>query len=172
MPFTKADIAVSQITNTQWKLLEPVVYEGRDSTFTVPRGYVTDFASVPRIFFWLLPSYGAYTKAAILHDFLCETKIVSRADADGLFRRTMRELHVPLLRRWIMWAAVRANSRLKGATVGEAATWLAVTIPAAIFLAIPAVVVLVWSVLFWLGELLFYCALKPFNRTRINPPTL
>jgi hypothetical protein len=55
-----------------------------------------------------------YTKAAILHDYLCRVAVpegrISRIDADGIFRQAMRELGVPFLRRWIMWAAVRLGA--------------------------------------------------------------
>src|SRR5690349_9717405 len=105
MAFVQGNVAVEEVDATSWRLLKPVVYQGRDQTFEVPVGFVTDFASVPNAFTWLVPRYGAYTKAAILHDFLCGGTLVSRADADGIFRRTLREFGVSLLRRWIMWAA-------------------------------------------------------------------
>ncbi|CAN5747023.1 hypothetical protein BH24ACT4_BH24ACT4_17900 [soil metagenome] len=98
------------IGDTEWELLEPLTYEGRHETFTIPAGSRTDLASVPAPFTWLVPTYGRYTKSAILHDFLWRTGAVPRADADGIFRRSMRELGVPILRRWLMWAAVRAAS--------------------------------------------------------------
>jgi hypothetical protein len=171
MPFTKADIAVRQLNETDWKLIEPVGYTGNHEDFTVPAGFVTDFASVPRIFFWLLPSYGAYTKAAILHDFLIDTKAVSRADADGLFRRAMRELGVPFIRRWMMWAGVRAASRLVGATPADVARWVLVAVPSVVFLFVPGVVVLVWLSLFWVIEMISFVALKPVSRKHVNRPT-
>jgi len=34
--------------------------------------FSTDLASVPRSLTWLFPRYGKYTKAAVLHDFLCQ----------------------------------------------------------------------------------------------------
>ena len=36
----------------------------------VPKGFVTDGASIPRIFWVYLPRHGKYTKAAVVHDFL------------------------------------------------------------------------------------------------------
>jgi hypothetical protein len=80
----------------------------------VPVHKRTDFASVPRAFVWFIPRYGRYTKAAILHDYLCSVAVpagrIGRIDADGIFRQAMRELGVPFLRRWIMWAAVRLGA--------------------------------------------------------------
>lgn len=37
---------------------------------------------------------GVYTRSAILHDYLLQTGVVPVRDADGLFRRSMRELGV------------------------------------------------------------------------------
>lgn len=103
-------VDVEEISDKNWKLLKNIDYTGMKDHYEVPIGQKTDFASVPRVFVWFLPRYGRYTKAAILHDYLWEVEVpkgMSRLDADGLFRRAMRELKVPFLRRWIMWAAVR-----------------------------------------------------------------
>jgi hypothetical protein len=170
MPFIKQDVTVTQVSAETWKLLEPLVYEGREQTFRVPTGFLTDFASVPRIFFWLVPSYGTYTKAAVLHDYLLRRNVVSTADGDGIFRRSLRELRVPFFRRWMMWAAVRAHSRLEGITLADFLRWVAVFFPALALLAFPALIVILWLVLFWLIEVVFYFLLKPASRKRVNPP--
>ena len=172
MPFTKGDVTVTEINETDWKLTHPVEYEGSNQTFMVPAGFVTDFATVPRIFFWLVPSYGAYTKAAILHDYLLTEKLVSRADADGLFRRAMRELGVPFVRRWTMWAGVRAGSRLEGIKTDDFFKWVLVAVPSVIFLLVPAVVIVVMLAVFWVVEVAFYLALRPMRRTKaVNWPS-
>lgn len=114
---------VEQVDDTNWRTQEDLVYDGNDKTFVVPAGSGTDFASVPRIFVWLLPRYGRYTKAAILHDHLWRDLAtkgeISWVDADALFQRAMRDLGVPFLRRWLMWTAVRwAALRKPGGTEG------------------------------------------------------
>src|SRR5258708_37796741 len=119
MPFVKSEVTLKELSPNRWEMLEPIEYQGRHQKFYVHVGFKTDLASVPRIFTWLVPRYGIYTKAAIVHDFLCETKPVNRADADGLFRRMMRELGVQFLLRWMMWAAVRAGSGLQAATFSD-----------------------------------------------------
>src|SRR5947209_20335964 len=112
MPFT-GDVVVRELSDadgSRWCLLEPLSYYGRRETFVVPVGFTTDFASVPQALTWLVPRYGRYTKAAILHDHLWREGAAGRfrwADADGILRRAMRELDVPFLRRWPMWGAVR-----------------------------------------------------------------
>ena len=76
---------------------------GRSQYFVVPVGFRTDFATVPLPVAWLVPRFGAYTLAAILRDWLCTEGIRSGAvtsrEADGIFRRIMRESGVPVLRR-------------------------------------------------------------------------
>jgi hypothetical protein len=126
----------------------------------VPAGFVTDFASVPGLFTWLVPRYGRFTKAAILHDFLCgeakEGRFI-RSQADGIFRRVMRELGVGFIRRWVMWAAVRLGS---GWSVFQPNLWqfllvLLIAAPTAAFVLTPTVVILVALAVFWIVELLF-----------------
>ena len=79
----------------------------------VPAGFVTDFASVPWGFWNFEPPLGDSAKAAVVHDFLYETKGLggrySRAQADGIFRQALGALGVPLWKRTLLWAAVRVG---------------------------------------------------------------
>ena len=97
---------------------------GPVARFVVPAGFRTDFASVPRVVTWLVPRFGAYTLAAILHDWLVteglRTGVVTSRQADGIFRRVMRESGVPVLRRWLMWAGVRWGALAERATAVRA----------------------------------------------------
>jgi hypothetical protein len=110
VPFD-SPLVVRRASDQLWEVLEPIVYHGRQDTFVVPAGFLTDFASVPRVVVWLIPRFGRYTPAAVLHDWLVTTGlttgVVSSRDADGLFRRVLRELGVPPVRRWLMWCGVR-----------------------------------------------------------------
>jgi hypothetical protein len=111
MPFESDSLTVRRRDDSHWIVVEPLVYRGRSDTFVVPGGFPTDFASVPRVVVWLVPRFGRYTLPAILHDWLvseglCQ-RLVSPRDADGIFRRSMRELGVPVVRRWLMWTGVR-----------------------------------------------------------------
>ena len=111
MPFDSPTITVRRSSDDLWEVLEPLVYRGRRDTYVVPAGFRTDFASVPRVVVWLFPRSGRYTLAAVLHDWLVTvgltTRVIDSRDADGVFRRVMAELHVPPLRRWLMWTGVR-----------------------------------------------------------------
>jgi hypothetical protein len=97
-------------------------YVGRDQVITIGDSFPTDLASVPRLFWALIPPDGAYENAAVLHDWLCadlraarrekRPPLVPARDADGLFRRVMREAGVGFITRWIMWAGVRWGALL------------------------------------------------------------
>jgi hypothetical protein len=122
VPFDSPSITVRRATDQLWEVVEPLVYRGQQDTFVVPAGFRTDFASVPRIVVWLIPRFGRYTLAAVLHDWLVGTGIdsgaVSARDADGLFRRVLRELGVPPVRRWLMWTGVRWGALVDGRRAG------------------------------------------------------
>jgi len=91
----------------EWTLVRPLRYTGAEKQFFVDAGFTTDGASVPRFLWHVLPPFGRYLKAAVIHDHLYVTREVSRKDADGIFRRMMREAGVNKVKRYTMWAAVR-----------------------------------------------------------------
>jgi hypothetical protein len=115
------ELSIQGASATTWRLLAPLIWTGtKDDTFTVPVGFVTDFATVPRFLHWLVSPYGAYTRAAVLHDWLLVELAAfeqrdrtdppppaTSRDADGIFRRVMEDLGVPWAKRWLMWTAVR-----------------------------------------------------------------
>jgi len=74
----------------------------------VPKGTQSDLASVPRCLWSLLPPDGEYQEAAIIHDWLYSIG-ASRWFADSVFRQVMKELGVPLWKRWLLWFGVRCG---------------------------------------------------------------
>jgi hypothetical protein len=93
-----------------WQLNEPIVYISAilKDTLAVPSGFVTDFASVPRIpgIWWI--AGGLADEAAALHDWLYNQKLVDRKIADKIFLEAMKASGVSWWRRNLMYAAVRA----------------------------------------------------------------
>ncbi|WP_129339338.1 DUF1353 domain-containing protein, partial [Cellulomonas endophytica] len=85
-------------------------------TDVVPRGSVTDLASVPEALWGVLASYGRQTLPALLHDH--RTGLVAgvrtaparrraRREADDLFLRTLEVQGSGPVRRRLLWAGVR-----------------------------------------------------------------
>ena len=81
-----------------WKLKRPFSFHvGSQHSrrfISVPRNFVTDFASVPRIFFFL-PDWATYSKAPVLHDALYHSKklmgkAITRKKADDIFLEAMK----------------------------------------------------------------------------------
>ena len=95
----------------RFELVEPFEYHvgeiGSGDIVSVPQGFRTDFASVPRIFWRIVPPVGLYGKAAVVHDYLYDSRERSRADADKIFLEAMIVLGVPKLQRNLMYRAVR-----------------------------------------------------------------
>ncbi len=126
MPFLTT-LSLAYTGGGKYELTAPLVYEGGADTITVPEGFTTDLASVPRLFWSLLPPTGVYERSAVLHDWLCEDlnelhsrglswakwrggPIASSRDTDGLFRRCCREAGVSLPARWVLWWGVRLGA--------------------------------------------------------------
>ncbi len=154
MPF-ESDLVVSETDEKHWRLAADLMYRGRHDLFVVPSGFVTDFASVPRVLWSLIPTYGRYTKAAVLHDYLVRERAISRCDADGLFRRVMREMGVGYVRRRMMWAGVRWGGKVASCGPGQFLAVLLITI-LSFPLVIPGVVAALFIVLLWLVEVLVH----------------
>jgi hypothetical protein len=74
-----------------WKLTAPLRYAsdllGRD--VEVPEGFVSDFASIPRLPFVYWAEGGRGDKSAVLHDFAYTSQFVDRATADKLLREAL-----------------------------------------------------------------------------------
>lgn len=73
----------------------------------IPEGFITDFASVPRVPIIYLAVGNKGHKAAVLHDWLYHTKQFSRKTADAYFYHALREAGVNHFYAWSMYSAVR-----------------------------------------------------------------
>ena len=97
----------------RWRLEAAYTYD----TITVPAGFEFDLSSVPRVFWPLIAPFELSIVAPLVHDFLYRTggqlpaRSYTRAEADGLFRRIMREENVPAWRSTLAYLAVRAFGR-------------------------------------------------------------
>lgn len=97
------------------RLTAPLVYQSDllGKTITVPVGFVTDYASVPRIPFVydILADRG--DAAATLHDWLYTLPHdgVSRKQADGVLKEALEVQGVPAWMAWQFYIGVRIGGR-------------------------------------------------------------
>lgn len=94
-----------------WRLLAPLAYRSDrlDQIVVVPAGFVTDFASVPRLPVAYLLTANRGHEAAVLHDWAYTTHFITRAQADSLFAEALEVGGEPGWRRGLMWAGVRVG---------------------------------------------------------------
>jgi hypothetical protein len=76
---------------------------------TVPVGFVTDLASIPRVFWSLLRPDGEYTYPAIIHDYMYWTQARPRETADMIFKLGMQDFGVSPATIATIYNAVRAG---------------------------------------------------------------
>jgi Protein of unknown function (DUF1353) len=136
---TPARVVLEQIGPKTFRILEPFRYVDASTgeQFVVPDprwgDHPSDLASVPAVLQWVVPRYGQHTLPALLHDQLVTNDLVdARERADRIFRDAMGEQGVPIVRRWLMWAAVSLG------TIVTEARWRLV--PVAVWL-------LIWAAL-------------------------
>lgn len=92
-----------------WVVNKSFFYATKDNkhVICIGKGFVTDFASVPRPFWFLFPPWGKYGKGAIIHDFLYRTKTFKRKKADKIFLEIMQQSKVCFWQRTTIYYCLR-----------------------------------------------------------------
>ena len=83
----------------------------RYEAVTVPTGFVTDFASIPQIFWSVLRPDGEYAYAAVVHDYLYWTQTRSREEADDILKMAMEDFEVGAVTAGTIYSAVRMGGQ-------------------------------------------------------------
>jgi len=96
-----------------WRLDQDLIIKlgvnGEGLRLTVPKGFITDLASVPFLLWMIFPPHGPWAPAAVAHDYLYSRfcKGCSRFLADAIFRDLMHILGVWIPARIPIYYAVR-----------------------------------------------------------------
>jgi hypothetical protein len=99
---------VEEISDTAWMVMSPLVIEtDYGQTISVPAGFITDFASVPRLPMVYTLFGDTAHEAAVVHDYLYSVEAFPRASADSIFLSAMKATSVAAWRRYPMFLAVR-----------------------------------------------------------------
>ena len=93
---------VQPTINNKYVLLEDYKFK----KVRVPKGYETNGANVPRLFWWFVPPFKPkLLPAIIVHDYLCDKEEYKKADDH--FKACLECLNVSKFTRYIMYFAVR-----------------------------------------------------------------
>ena len=107
---------LSRFKEPVYFLTKPISWtpnEGQESyeKVFVPKGFVTDFASIPQNFWSLLRPDGEYTYAAIVHDYLYWEQPRPRNEADKIFKMAMQDFDIPSIKVELIYQAVRLSGQ-------------------------------------------------------------
>ena len=90
------------------------IYQGRVHNLSVPCGFKTDLASVPRVATIFIPQFGRHSPAAVFHDWCYEQEVNgyhSKEFADALFYALLKRMGVGSVKAAAMYAAVKIGGR-------------------------------------------------------------
>lgn len=104
-------LKVEVLDKFKFRVIEPFIYFvgdlNSDEYITVPQSFTTDFASIPRSFWSILPPHGKYAKASVLHDWMYNNAYKSKEYADHVFYEAMGVLGVHPVTRWMIYQSVK-----------------------------------------------------------------
>jgi len=100
MELTK--LLVKDLMNGKFELFSDYVYKTKEYLIKVPKGFITDYASIPKLLRSIVLPYGKHSGASVVHD---------REKADKIFLEILKEEKVNLLLRILMYTAVRKFGR-------------------------------------------------------------
>ena len=90
-----------------WQLLECYTIEG----VSIPRGFESDGATVPRFLWWFVPPTGRHLPAVLVHDYLYQHAIGTKDAADKTFYRALRQCGIGLVKSLLMYWGVKIGGR-------------------------------------------------------------
>ena len=79
---------------------------------TVPKGYITNGANIPRVFWsFYPPNLSDIMEAVVVHDYLCDIEQYEKADR--YFKELLEQSDISKVSVFILWGAVRVYHTLK-----------------------------------------------------------
>lgn len=134
-PTTPATVALErteEMPEEDFRMTRRIAYLDRELGELVvpahPDTFVTDLASIPSVFTWLVPRTGTHLRAALVHDALLEERGVGPAyigpahippeTAHRVLRDALADSGTGLVRRWLMWTGVMLATMLDARGTG------------------------------------------------------
>jgi len=109
---------VTRFADPFWYLSKPIDWSpnaGQElPSVSVPIGFVTDFASIPRALWTTLPRDGDYVWAAVVHDYLYWYQTTTKETADNVLNAAMVDFKIPAVTRIAIY---------QGVNLGGSSSW-------------------------------------------------
>lgn len=102
-------LVLSDHKPNEWVVESELAYLHEGERISVPKGFITDLASIPKIFRNVLNVNGKSRKPAVLHDYLYCSKIFERSVADYIFYKALVSEGMNAIIARTYWAGVRAG---------------------------------------------------------------
>ena len=103
-------LIIEELDDSTFELHEPFRYQSDlAGLISVPVGFKTDFASVPRIGMIYALLGDCAHEPAVIHDWLYYADLADRSVADDVLLEAMGVIGLPWWRRYPIWLGVRAG---------------------------------------------------------------
>jgi hypothetical protein len=101
-------VKLQPLNGHKFELIEDFTYQD----VVIPKGYKTNGADIPRIFWSIYPpNRSDYLPAVIVHDYLCD--LAEYKKADDLFESCLKDLKISKFDVMVLVGAVRLYHRIK-----------------------------------------------------------
>jgi hypothetical protein len=108
-------LSVTRFADAFWYLSRGIAWSPGPGqslpSVSVPVGFVTDFASIPRALWTALPRDGNYVWAAVVHDYLYWYQTTTKDIADDVLKAAMVDFKIPAAQRIAIYQGVHLGGR-------------------------------------------------------------
>jgi len=89
-------------------LLRELIVDVDNKRYVVPKGFITDYSSIPLIFGWLV-RWSKVDIAGVLHDYLYTVQNLTRSEADKIWREVAKagDHAANSFQSWTGWLGLR-----------------------------------------------------------------
>lgn len=101
-------ISLTPLGGRKWEVNQEYTTEVFGKTVVIPKGFISDLATIPFFLWPFLPPYGRYTEGAVVHDYIYLRVDFSRKECDDIFLEVMRRCRTSEFTAQVIYRTVRA----------------------------------------------------------------
>ena len=102
-------LEIEYIGKNKWKVVKDFKFaiDKTNKEIVIPKGFVNDLESIPRLIYSLFPRSVTYNLSAVIHDYLYHIGYENRKVCDQIFKYNLMMSGVSKKKRNLMYNAVR-----------------------------------------------------------------